>query len=74
MNEIDYWQEIRNQAAIAAIQGTITILSSSDRCAFREIVAEGFRGEEKTYPNEIAQFSVAVADALIKELQKKKEE
>ena len=66
------WNELRNQAAIAAMQGTITILS--DRFAFREVVVEGFRGEQKTYPNEIAQFSVAVADALIKELQKKKEE
>lgn len=62
------WEDLRNQAAIAAMQGTITILSSSDRCAFREVVVEGFRGEQKTYPNEIAQFSVAVADALINEL------
>ncbi len=62
------WEEVRIKASIAAMQGTITILSSSDRYAFREVVVEGFRGEQKTYPNEIAQFSVAVADALIKEL------
>lgn len=62
------WEEVRIKASIAAMQGTITILSSSDRYAFREVVVEGFRGEQKTYPNEIAQFSVAVANALIKEL------
>ena len=66
----DHWQEVREKAAIAAMQGTITILSNSDRTAFREIVVEGFKGDKKTYPNEIAQFAVACADALIKELKK----
>ena len=76
VNELEHisdtvdWEEVRIKASIAAMQGTITILSSSDRYAFREVVVEGFRGEQKTYPNEIAQFSVAVADALIKELKK----
>lgn len=65
------WQALRNQAAIAAMQGTITILSSSDRYAFRDIVVEGFSGDKKTYPNEIAEFAVACADALIEELKKK---
>lgn len=64
------WDALRNQAAIAAMQGTITILSSSDRYAFRDIVVEGFSGDKKTYPNEIAEFAVACADALIEELQK----
>ena len=70
----DYWQDVRERAAIAAMQGTITILSNSDRSAFREIIIEtnGFRSNKKTYPNEIAQFAVACADALIKELKKKK--
>ena len=63
-----HWQDVRERAAIAAMQGTITILSSSDRYAFREIVIEGFRGDEKTYPNEIAEFAVACANALIKQL------
>jgi len=62
---------LRNQAAIAAMQGTITILSSSDRYAFRDIVVEGFRGDKKTYPNEIAEFAVACAESLIEELKKK---
>lgn len=65
------FNSLRNQAAIAAMQGTITILGSSDRGAFREIVVEGYKGNEKTYPNEIAQFAVACADALIEELKKK---
>ena len=68
LNEKTNWAALRNQAAIAAMQGTITILSSSDRFAFRDIVVEGYRGEKKTYPNEIADFAVACADALIAEL------
>ena len=67
----DEWKYVRIQAAIAAMQGTITILSSSDRYAFRDIVVEGFSGDKKTYPNEIAEFAVACADALIEELKKK---
>lgn len=66
----DEWRYVRIQAAIAAMQGTITILSSSDRHAFRNIVVEGFSGGKKTYPNEIAEFAVACADALIEELKK----
>lgn len=65
------WDALRNQAAIAAMQGTITILSDSDKTAFREIVVVGFNGSKKTYPNEIAEFAVACADALIEELKKK---
>lgn len=67
----NHWQDVRERAAIAAMQGTITILSNSDRTAFREIVVEGFKGDIKTYPNEISQFAVACADALIEELKKK---
>ena len=67
----DEWHSVRIQAAIAAMQGTITILSSSDRYAFTEIVVEGYKGKEKTYPKEIAQFAVACANALIEELKKK---
>lgn len=59
---------LKNQAAIAAMQGTITLLGSSDRYAFNQIVAEGYIGNEKTYPKEIAQFSVACANALVEEL------
>ena len=66
-----YWQEVRVRAAIAAMQGTITILSNSDRYAFHEIVVEGFGGHEKTYPNEITEFAVACADALVEQLKKK---
>ena len=67
----DEWQGVRIQAAIAAMQGTITILGSSDRYAFTDVVVEGYKGEEKTYPKEIAQFAVACADALINELKEK---
>ncbi len=64
----DHWQDVRERAAIAAMQGTITILSSSDRSAFREIVVEGFHGTKKTYHNEIAEFAIACADELVKRL------
>lgn len=66
-NAID-WEYYKIHAAIAAMQGTITILSSSDRYAFNDIVVEGYSGKEKTYPKEIAEFAVACADALIKEI------
>ena len=69
--EDKHWQDVREQAAIAAMQGTITILSNSDRGAFRDIVVESFSGDKKTYPNEIAEFAVACADSLIEELKKK---
>jgi hypothetical protein len=67
----EHWQDVRERAAIAAMQGAITILGSSDRGAFRDIVAEGFRGDKKTYPNEIAEFAVACAKSLVEELKKK---
>lgn len=69
--EDEHWQDVRERAAIAAMQGTFTILSSSDRYLFREVVVEGFRGNKKSYPNEIAEFAVACADALVKQLKEK---
>ena len=71
VTEDEHWQDIREHAAIAAMQGTMTILGSNDRGAFREIVLEGYRGKERTYPKEIAEFAVTCADALIEELKKK---
>ena len=56
--EDEHWQEVRERAAIAAMQGTITLLSNSD-----VIPSE--------IPNEIAQFAVACANSLIEELKKK---
>lgn len=66
--KLRHLETIRQQTAIAAMQGTITILSNSDRYAFSEIVVEGYRGKEKTYPKEIAEFAVACADALVEKL------
>ena len=71
IEEEKHWNDVREKAAIAAMQGTMTILGSSDRGAFREIVVEGYSGKEKTYPKEIADFAVACAYALIEELKKK---
>ena len=70
-DEEKHWQDVREKAAIAAMQGTITILSSSDRYAFSEIVVEGYSGKEKTYPKEIAEFAIACADALVTQLKTK---
>ena len=67
-------RDVRERAAIAAMQGTMTILGSNDRGAFREIVVEGYRGKERTYPKEIAEFAVACADALIEEFKREKYE
>lgn len=69
--EDEHWQDVKERAAIAAMQGTVTILSNSDRTAFRETVVKGFRGYSKTYPNEIAEFAIACADSLIAQLKKK---
>ena len=69
-----HWRDVRERAAIAAMQGTMTILGSNDRGAFREIVVEGYRGKERTYPKEIAEFAVACADALIEKLKREKYE
>ena len=72
--EIDtdkHWQDVRERAAIAAMQGTIAMLNNSDGYAFREVVVEGYKGEEKTYPKEIAQFAVACADAIVERLKEK---
>ena len=69
--EDEHWQDIKEHAAIAAMQGTITILGSCDGSAYNAVVVEGYTGKEKTYPKEIAQFAVACADALIEELDKK---
>jgi hypothetical protein len=65
------WQALRNQAAIAAMQGTITILGIGDGSAYNAVVVEGYTGKEKTYPKEIAQFAVTCANALVEELKKK---
>lgn len=69
IDEEKHWQEVRERAAIAAMQGTIGILS--DNSVFNAVVVEGYSGTEKTYPKEIADFAVACADALIEELKNK---
>jgi hypothetical protein len=53
--EDEHWNDVRERAAIAAMQGTISILSDSN-----EIPNE--------IPKEIAEFSVACANALVEEL------
>ena len=64
----EHWQDVRERAAIAAMQGTTTILGSN---VFRDIIVAGYRGKEKTYPKEIADFAIACADALVEELKRK---
>lgn len=53
-NQVDgekHWQDVRERAAITAMQGTITILGSGGR-----------------NPKEIAEFAIACADELVKQL------
>ena len=47
-----HWQDVRERAAIAAMQGTISMLSD---CGGRN-------------PKEIAEFAIACADELVKQL------
>ena len=61
LNELDFgneedehWQDLRERAAIAAMQGTISMLSD---CGGRN-------------PDEIAEFAVACANSLIEELKR----
>jgi len=56
-SEDEHWNDVRERASIAAMQGTITILSSSDSVPNK-------------FPNETAEFAVACADALIEELKR----
>ena len=69
--DVPDWNHYRIQAAIAAMQGTITLLGSSDRYAYADVVVEGYKKKEKTYHKEIAQFAVACSNALVEELKKK---
>ena len=65
----EHWQDVRECAAIAAMQGTTTILGSD---AFRDIIVSVYpSGKERTYPKEIAYFAVACANALVEELKRK---
>lgn len=64
-----HWQNVREHAAIAAMEKTLDMLII-DKDYFTDIIAEGFRGDKKTYPNEIADFAVACADALVEQLKK----
>jgi hypothetical protein len=61
-----HWQDVRERAAIAAMQGTIALLLGSS--AYRNIVVEGYSGSKRTYPDEIAEFAVACADSLVNKL------
>ena len=63
----EHWQDVRERAAIAAMQATTTILGSN---VFRDIIVAGYPSGKKTYPKEIADFTVACADALVEELKK----
>lgn len=66
--EREFWQQVRIQAAIAAMQGMIV----SDAYANIEI-ANSYTGEKKRVKwdeNKIAKAAIAHADALVEELKK----
>jgi hypothetical protein len=64
----DHWQRLREQVAIEAMKCAIKLLP--DENAYYDIVSKPFTGETKNYSNEIAEFSVKCADALIEQLKK----
>lgn len=70
-NEVDNTTKpnmtLREIAAIHAMAATISLMDDPE--AFN-IVVDGFSGDNKTYPNEIAEFAVVCADALVKQLEK----
>ncbi len=65
-----HWQDVRERAAIAAMQRTLDMITH-DYQSYHDIVTEGFSGKQKTFPNEIAEFSVACANALVEQLKRK---
>lgn len=58
--EIKYWKEVRNKAAIAAIPAAVEWVG--------DLMKNGARAEHDTIQGEIAGFAVRLADALVKEL------
>jgi len=68
-----HWQDVRERAAIAAMQCSVTIRESSNICVVDDgVIADGYSGKARTYPKEIAEFAVACADALVEQLKKEK--
>lgn len=68
--EREYWQQVRIQAAIAAMQGQL----ANDESVKQMIEILGnveLPNKTKAYMNIVARSSVMLADALIEELQKK---
>lgn len=62
---------VRTQAAIAAMQAILTCNDDE----YRQLIACAYRDDEKhTIPNGVAQFAVACADSLVKELNRKRKE
>ncbi len=58
--EIKYWKEVRNKAAIAAIPAAFEWVG--------DLMKNGARAEHDTIQGEIAGFAVSLADALVTEL------
>lgn len=58
--EIKYWKEVRNKAAIAAIPAAVEWVG--------DLMKNGARAEHDTIQGEIAGFAVRLADALVTEL------
>lgn len=59
------WQQVRIQAAIAAMQG---ILSDEDEVGYACSEATYKENKKHTIPIDVARFAAACADALVEEL------
>lgn len=69
--EDEHWQDVRERAAITAMQKTLDMITH-DYQTYRNVVVEGYRGSKGTCPNIIADFAVACANALVEQLKKER--
>ena len=68
--EREYWQQVRIQAAIAAMQGQLSN-DESVKQMIETLDSVALPDKTKAYMNLVARSSVMLADALVAELQKK---
>jgi len=68
--ECEYWQKVRTQAAIAAMQGQLAN-DESVKQMIDTLDSVALPDKTKAYMNLVARSSVMLADALVAELQKK---
>ena len=66
--ECAHWRDLRERAAIAAMQETIALLRNGDKTIYKDFVVERYNGSKGTCPDIIADFAVTCANALVDKL------